>query len=54
MVEDITREDLRQKDLYIAGPFFTPEQLEIVEQIEIMCDHYGIKYFSPRQEGGVD
>lgn len=38
--------------VYIAAPFFTPEQLAIVERVEGILDSHGIPYFSPRS-GGV-
>lgn len=38
---------------YIAGPFFTAEQKEIVQTIEDLLDHRGDSYFSPREYGVI-
>ncbi len=35
---------------YLAGPFFKPEQITTLNQIEFECDHIGLEYFSPRIE----
>jgi len=40
--------------VYIASPFFSPKQLEIVERIENHLSKQGIHYFSPRAEGVLD
>lgn len=37
--------------VYIAAPFFTVDQLLIVQKIEDVLDDIGIEYFSPRSEG---
>lgn len=37
--------------VYIAAPFFTPEQVEVVESIEQLLEDANIEYFSPRSEG---
>jgi len=37
--------------VYIAAPFFNPEQLKVVKDIEDMLDSCGVTYFSPRSEG---
>jgi nucleoside deoxyribosyltransferase len=37
--------------IYIASPFFNPEQLAIVQQIEDVLEAAGVDYFSPRKEG---
>lgn len=34
--------------VYIAGPFFTPEQMTRVEQVEALFDLLGVEYISPR------
>ena len=34
---------------YIASPFFTPEQLEAVKDIEQACEENGVQPLSPRQ-----
>jgi nucleoside 2-deoxyribosyltransferase len=36
--------------VYIASPFFNPEQLERVEFIEKLLSAHNIKYFSPRKD----
>lgn len=38
---------------YLAAPFFTPEQLAFVKEIEWVLDEYQIDYFSPRLEGTI-
>ena len=37
--------------VYIAAPFFNPEQLELVESVERRLHNAGISYFSPRDAG---
>jgi len=39
--------------VYIAAPFFNPEQLSFVKAIERLLDEWHIPYFSPRKEGIV-
>lgn len=34
--------------VYIAGPWFTDEQLEIIEKIKEVLDRQGVDYFSPK------
>lgn len=34
--------------VYIASPFFTPDQLELVRFVESVLDKMGIYFFSPR------
>jgi nucleoside 2-deoxyribosyltransferase len=36
--------------IYIAGPFFNPEQVRIIEQIKTTLDLSLLKYFSPKDE----
>jgi nucleoside 2-deoxyribosyltransferase len=36
--------------VYIAGPFFNPEQTEIIEQIKTVLHDSMLKYFSPKDE----
>ena len=36
--------------VYIAGPFFNPEQTAIVEEIKGILERQGFKYFSPKDE----
>ena len=36
--------------VYIAAPFFNPQQLETVEKIKLLLDEIGISYFSPKDE----
>lgn len=38
------------RTIYIAAPFFNPEQVRIVEQIEEALDKREIPYFSPRKQ----
>jgi len=37
--------------IYIAGPFFKPEQKAVIQQIETFLDNKEMKYFSPREYG---
>lgn len=37
--------------VYIAAPFFTDEQIKIVESVEAALESCDIEYFSPRSEG---
>lgn len=37
--------------VYIAAPFFNPEQVAVVEAIETTLQQAGVKFFSPRSEG---
>lgn len=39
--------------IYLAAPFFTPEQVAIVASVERALDEIGMDYFSPRKESGV-
>ncbi len=37
--------------VYIAAPFFTEGQLDVVRKIELLLESKGIEFFSPRSEG---
>lgn len=37
--------------IYIASPFFSPEQLAQVQEIETHLNHNNIKFYSPRSVG---
>ena len=37
--------------IYIAGPFFNEEQVELIEAIETCLDFNQLEYYSPRSEG---
>lgn len=39
--------------VYLAAPFFTPDQNDTMDKVEVMVDRYGFEMFSPRKEGGV-
>jgi nucleoside 2-deoxyribosyltransferase len=39
--------------IYLAGPFFSEKQINLIERIESEFDKYGFDYFSPRKSGGV-
>jgi len=39
-----------QKKIYLAGPFFNPEQIEVADRIESACIILNIPFFSPRLE----
>jgi nucleoside 2-deoxyribosyltransferase len=41
--------DLSEK-IYLAGPFFNAEQLEVQQRVEKICIEYGWQIFSPRLE----
>ena len=36
--------------VYIAGPFFNPRQVEIIESIKALLDVNSVRYFSPKDE----
>ncbi len=40
-----------KKQIYLAGPFFTPEQLNTIQLIENLIKDVGLVYYSPRQDG---
>lgn len=40
-----------QHGVYIAGPFFNPEQLDLIINIESVLHANGVSYFSPRSFG---
>lgn len=40
----------RYPSIYIAGPFFNPEQVAIIEEIKRILDTGLLKYFSPKDE----
>lgn len=35
--------------IYLASPFFTPEEEIAIDAIEVHLDHLGLEYFSPRK-----
>lgn len=37
--------------IYIAAPFFNPEQLALVQEVELAITNAGMEYFSPRSIG---
>ena len=37
--------------IYIAGPFFTPDQLRVIKEIEDGLREQGARFFSPRMFG---
>ncbi len=39
--------------VYIAAPFFNPQQLEMVTEIEFLLENFDIDYFSPRKHGVI-
>jgi nucleoside 2-deoxyribosyltransferase len=41
---------LKSPYIYIAGPFFNPEQLAIIEDIKKVLQFSGLEYFSPKDE----
>ena len=42
--------EFKNYNVYLASPFFKPEQIERVEFIENILEHYGYNVFSPRKE----
>jgi nucleoside 2-deoxyribosyltransferase len=36
--------------VYLAGPFFNPQQLKQIEETKCILEHRGFKYFSPKDE----
>ena len=42
------------KKLYLAGPFFNPAQIELLEKVESICEKYNVPYFSPRKDADCD
>ena len=40
--------------LYLAGPFFNKAQIDLLVQVENLCEKYKVPYFSPRKHAGVD
>ena len=43
--------DRKAVSIYIASPFFTPEQLAVVEHVEHTLKYVGLSYYSPRHDG---
>jgi nucleoside 2-deoxyribosyltransferase len=41
---------LDARDVYLAGPFFTPEQEKEIELVERCIERVGLTFFSPRLE----
>lgn len=37
--------------IYLAAPFFSQDQLDLVIDFEILLDKLGLKYYSPRSDG---
>jgi len=37
--------------IYIASPFFNPEEIAFIQRIEQELDSYNVEYFSPRHSG---
>jgi len=38
---------------YVAGPFFTQQQLENIERVEEICKNAGVSMFRPRKDAGT-
>lgn len=38
------------KLIYLAGPFFNPEQTKVIDEIKGLCDSLELKYYSPKDE----
>ena len=36
--------------IYIAGPFFNPQQIAVVNNIRLTCEDLELEYFSPKDE----
>lgn len=41
------------KHVYIAGPFFNPQQVALINMLEATLAEHGIPFFSPMRQGGV-
>ena len=44
---------MKQMITYIAGPFFKPEQKDVISEIENLLEDNGMGYFSPREYGVI-
>ena len=42
--------DGKKHHVYIAAPFFSPDQITRVQAIEYLLEKHGLTYFSPRKE----
>jgi nucleoside 2-deoxyribosyltransferase len=51
-VVDFFMQGINEMKIYLAGPFFNPEQIQTVAAVEDMLDQLDLDYFSPRS-GGV-
>ena len=47
----MSKVEMNKLKVYIAAPFFNPEQLEVVQRIEALLKDHDIAYFSPRFDG---
>jgi len=36
--------------VYLGGPFFTPEQANVIDNLQDMCDSLGIDTFNPKRD----
>lgn len=36
--------------IYIAGPFFNPQQTAVINNIRLLCEEEELEYFSPKDE----
>lgn len=43
-------ESLKYPFVYIAGPFFNPDQIRVIEDIKQILDLANVRYFSPKDE----
>lgn len=41
---------VKRHNVYLASPFFRPDQIERVEEVEKLLEKHGFTYFSPRKE----
>lgn len=45
---NLYKNDPTKHKIYLAGPFFTPEQIEVANHLEALAERSGVDYFSPR------
>ena len=38
------------KKIYIAGPFFNPAEIKVIEEIKKTCENAELEYYSPKDE----
>lgn len=41
---------MKEPSIYIAGPFFNPYEVAVIERIKLIIKEFGFEYFSPKDE----